>query len=104
MQNLLLASWVPKTLTNCNSYIRKWVEYCPKEGISGPYIASCDQAISFLSNTFYEEKENYCTIAVAGAALSNILPKINGQTFGKDDRVSKMKKEILKLRLSSKNM
>ena len=57
-------------------------------------MTSYDQVISFLSNMFYEEKGKYGTIAVACSALSAILPKINGQTFGKDDiwnsRVSKL--------------
>ena len=37
------------------------------------------------------------TIAVACSALSTILPKINGQTFGKDECVSKIIKGIFKL-------
>ena len=53
-------------------------------------MASYDRAMPFLSNNFYEEKGKYGTIAVALSALSAILPKINGQTFGKDDRVSRM--------------
>ena len=53
-------------------------------------MASYDQAMSFLSNMFYEEKREYETIAAARSALSAILPKINGQIFGKDDRVSRM--------------
>ena len=40
------------------------------------------------------------TIAAARSALSTILPKINGQTFGKDECVSKIIKGIFKLRLS----
>ena len=63
-------------------------------------MASYDQTMSFLSNMFYEEKGKYGTIAVAGSALSAILPKINGQTFGKDDHVSRMIKGIFKLRPS----
>ena len=59
-------------------------------------MTSYDQVISFLSNMFYEEKGKYGTIAVACSALSAILPKINGQTFGKDERVSKMIKGIFK--------
>ena len=90
MQDLHLAYWAPKTQTDYNSHIRKWIKYCSKEGISDPYMASYDQAMSFLSNMFYEEKREYETIAAARSALSAILPKINGQIFGKDDRVSRM--------------
>ena len=53
-------------------------------------MASYDQAMSFLSNMFYEKKGEYETIAVARSALSAILPKVNGQTFGIYDRVSRM--------------
>ena len=97
MQNLILASWVPKTRANYNSYIRKWLKYCSTKGMSDPYIASYDQAMSFLSDMFYEEKGKYGTIAVARSAISAILLKINRQTFGKDERVSRIIKGILKL-------
>ena len=40
------------------------------------------------------------TIAAARSALSTILPKINEQTFGKDECISKIIKGIFKLRLS----
>ena len=63
-------------------------------------MAFYDQAMSFLSKMFYEEKRKYCTIAVARSALSAILPNINGLTFGKDNYVSSMIKGILKLRPS----
>ena len=67
------------------------------EGISDPYMASYDQAMSFLSNMFYEEKWKYGKIAVARSTILAILPKINGQTFGKDERVNTMIKGIFKL-------
>ena len=63
-------------------------------------MASYDQAMSLLSNMFYEKKGKYVTVAAACSALSAILPKINGQTFGKDDHVSRMIKRIFKLRPS----
>ena len=102
-QDLLLASWAPKTQTSYNFCTRKWLRYCTKEGISGPYMASYDQAISFLSKIFNEERGKYGIIAVACSALSVILPKINGETFEKDDRVSRMIKRIFKLRQSYQN-
>ena len=58
-------------------------------------MASYDQAMSFLSNMLYEEKGKYSRIAAAHFGLSAILPKINGQTFGKNDYVSRMIKGIL---------
>ena len=96
MQDLLLASWAPKTQAN----YQKWLKYCSTKGISDPHMASYDQAISFLSNMFYEEKGKYGTIAVTRSALSAILPKINAQTFGKDENVTRMIKGIFKIRPS----
>ena len=81
VQDLHLASWAPKTQTDYNSHIRKWIKYCTKEGLLDPYMASYDQAMPFLSNLFYEEKGKYETSAIARSAFSAILPKINGQTF-----------------------
>ena len=66
-------------------------------------MASYYQAISFLSKMFYEERGKYGTIAVACSALSVIFPKINGETFEKNDRVSRMIKRISKLRPSYQN-
>ena len=63
-------------------------------------MACYDQAMSFLSNMFYEEKGKYGTTAVAFSALSAILPKTNGQTLGRDDRVSRMIKGTFKLHRS----
>ena len=58
-------------------------------------MASYNQAMSFLSNMFYEEKGKYSAIAVACSAHSAILPNINGQTFWKDDRVCRVIKRNL---------
>ena len=63
-------------------------------------MAFYNQAMSFLSNMFYEEKAKYSTIAVARSALATILANINGQTFGKDDHGTRMIKGIFKLRPS----
>ena len=95
VKNLLLASWSLKTQTNYNSYNRKLLKYWTKKGISDPYMASYNQAMSFLSNMFYEEKGKYSAIAVARSAHSAILPNINGQTFWKDDRVCRVIKRNL---------
>ena len=54
VQDVISASWAPKTHANYNSYIRKWLKYCSMEGISDPYMAAYDRAMPFLSNMFYE--------------------------------------------------
>ena len=77
-------SWALTTQTKYNSYIRKWLKYCTKEEISDPYMASYDQAMSFLSNMFYEEKGKYgSSTAVARSALSAILQKLMGKHLGR---------------------
>ena len=48
--NLLWASWAPKTQTNTILMLENG---CTEEGISDPNMASCDQAMSFLSNMVY---------------------------------------------------
>ena len=52
---------------------------CTEEGISDPNMASCDQAMSFLSNMVYWKKGKYGTMAVACSGHSAVLAKINGQ-------------------------
>ena len=63
-------------------------------------MASYYQAMSFFSNMFYEEKGKYGTIAVGRSARSAIMPKFNGQTFGENERVSRVIIRIFKLRPS----
>ena len=98
MQDLLLQSWAPKAQVNHNSYIRQWLKYCSTERILDLYMVSYNQAMPLLSDMFYEEKGKYGTIAVARSALSAVLPKTNGQTFRKDNRVSRMINAKFKLR------
>ena len=100
VQNLLLASWAPKTQASYNTYIKKWLPYCQENNISDPYQATYSDAINFLSYLFHEGKYQYGSIAAARSALSAILPKQDGKTFGEHPTVSKLLKGIYKLRPS----
>ena len=95
-----MASWAPRTQLNYNSYIKRWLEYCKNNCISDPYHASYKEGMSFLSDLFHKEGRKYGVIAVARSALSTILPKKEGKTFGKDPDVSRMIKGVFKLRPS----
>ena len=63
-----------------------------------PYNADCIHATSFIAKLFHEENYNYGALAVVSSALSAILPKQNGKTFGQDKIVCQMMKGIFKLR------
>ena len=91
---LLLASWAPKTRTN---YEVEWVQYCQDNNITNPSYATYEQAMSFLAYLFHKENS---VIAVPWSAVSAILLLKEGKTFGESQEVSKMLKEIFKLRLT----
>ena len=93
-----MASWAPKTRTNYECYIKKWKIYCSDNSISNPYSATYEQAMSFLADLFHKENCKYGVTAVARSALSAILPKHEGKTFGEHPDVSKMLRGIFKLR------
>ena len=74
--------------------------YCSNHGISDPYNASFEQGADFLAELFEEQGEKYGNIAAARSALSAILPKREGVSFGKHPLVSKLIKGIFKERPS----
>ena len=98
MQKLLLASWVPKTCTNYEIYIRKWMHYCQNKNITNPSYATYEQAMLFLVYLFHKESCNYSAIAVDRSALPAILPLKKQETLGECQKVSKMSKGIFKLK------
>ena len=98
VQELLLDSWAPKTRTNYEVCIRKWVHHCQNNNITNPSYAAYEQDMSFLVYLFQKENCNYGVIAVARSALSAILPLKWRKKFGEHQKVSKMLKEIFKLR------
>ena len=65
-----------------------------------PYNADYKETMSFIAKLFHEQNYNYTVLAVVHSALSAILPKQNGKTFGQDETLSQMMKGIFKLRPS----
>ena len=53
-----------------------------------------------MVHLFQNDKASYGAVAVARSALSAILPKMDGATFGKNEEVIKLLKGIFKLRPS----
>ena len=97
INELILASWAPKTISSYDVYIKKWVQYCKDNSINDPHKASYEEAMSFIAD-LYNNGYKYGTIANARSALSAILPKKGGVTFGQDPMVSKLLKSIFRLR------
>ena len=93
-------SLAPTTQLSYNTYIKKWVAYCISNKTLDPYTATYQEAKSFLAHLFHKEDQKYGAITVARSALSAILPKIGGKTFGQNPNVSRMIKRIFKLRPS----
>ena len=92
----MLASWAPKTQSSYNSHLKKWRLFCSTTGVK-PFEASFEEGTNFIEH-LYNEGHKYGYIAAARSALSAILPKVNNETFGKSDSVSRMIKGIFKMR------
>ncbi|XP_057294577.1 uncharacterized protein LOC130623096 [Hydractinia symbiolongicarpus] len=100
LKQLLTASWSEKTQSSYNLYLRKWLKFCKSEKIPEPYGASHKQGMDFLAFLFHVEKASYGYIAAARSALSAVLPKDAGTSFGKNEDVSRLIKGVFKLRPS----
>jgi len=81
-KQLLTASWSKKTQASYNLYLRKWGILCKAQGIANPCDATHCECLEFLSYLFHKEKVQYGYIAAARSALSAILSRLNGTTFG----------------------
>ena len=85
----MLASWAKNTQSSYQTYINKWLDFCTKNDISDPYMPNYDNAMLFLSS-LYKNHAKYGYIAAARSALSAIMPKKEGKTFGQNENVSKL--------------
>ena len=94
--NTLLASWAPNTQAMYSTLINKWMKYCQEHNLN-PHQADYKEGMCFLAQLF-EQNHKHGVIAVARSALSAVLYKRNGLSFGQDPNVSKMMKGIFKLR------
>ena len=91
----LLASWAPNTQASYSTYINKWMKYYQEHNLN-PHQADYKEGMCFLAQLF-EQNHKHGVIAVARSALSTVLYKRNGLSFGQDPNVSQMMKGIFKL-------
>ena len=84
--------WKTSTKNSYDTQLRKWLIYCKETGIA-PKSALFSEARKFLIH-LHSEGAKYDTICAARSMLSNVLPKENGGTFGKDETVSKVLKAL----------
>ena len=82
VQDLLLASWAPKTQTKYNSNIRKRYQI-------HIWLLMIRQCL-FYPTWPMRKKESTGKLNFARFVLSAFPPEINGKKFGNDDHVSRM--------------
>ena len=99
MSNLIFSARAPATRNSYQTYINKWVNYCNNHHLN-PYEAEYKDAMTFIATLFKEQNYKYGVLAVVRSALSAVLPKRDGKTFGQDELVSQMMKGIYRLRPS----
>ena len=91
----MMAFGTPKTQTNHNTCISKWVDYCKMVGIGVLCDVRFKEGMSFLAYFFHNKDRKHEVIAVAMSALSPILPTKDVKTFGTDPDVTDWFKEHL---------
>lgn len=96
---IMMDSWAPASRAQYECYISRWLDYCAKLEVD-PLNASVEQAIEFLTFLVKSTDLRYSAINTARSALSSLLPRRNGISFGKDHRVSRLLKAIFRLRPS----
>ncbi len=92
------ASWAKSTRSSYNSYLKRWRDYCGTRSISTT-DASIQDGADFLSFLF-KSGEKYGYIAGSRSALSAILPRTEGKTFGEQEVVKRVLKGVFKQRPS----
>ena len=93
----MMNSWAPGSIKQYQCYISRWMSYCQDHCLD-PFRAEFSDGIEFLTFLFNSSELRYSAINTARSALSSILPKRNGISFGKDHRVSRLLKGIFRLR------
>ena len=99
VSNLLLASWAKNTKLSYSSHLKKWAEFCQQKGIADIYSVTFEQGVEFLAD-LYQAGSKYGAIAAARSALSAILLRQKGISFGKHPLVSRAIKGVFKSRPS----
>ena len=97
--DIMLESWAPASRTQYECYISRWITFCSKKKID-PFRAEIAQGVEFLVWLFSSLSLGYSAVNTARSALSSLLPRRNGTTFGKDPGVSRLLKGIFRLRPS----
>ena len=97
IHNLLLASLAPKTQTNYNPYSRKWLKCCTKEGISVPYMASSDQAMSFHPTCSFRKNKVMVQLQLYALPLQLLCQKLMDKHWGQMTALGEWWRNILPL-------
>ena len=92
-----MSSWAPGSIAQYECYISRWMSYCKDHSID-PFAAHFSEGIEFLSDLYLSSELRYSAVNTARSALSSLLPKRDGISFGKDHRVSRLLKGIFRLR------
>lgn len=97
VSDLILASWSEGTQTTYSTPIKKWLSYCQDKGINDPYNATFQQGMDFLAFLF-NKGTKYSYLAVIRSALSAVLPRRDGVTFGMHPDVARVVKGVFRTR------
>lgn len=100
MNEIINASWAKGTQKSYNNYLQKWKSYCKERQIRDPYEVEDEVAMEFLVHLFNDEGRSYGYVAAARSAMSAVLPKRKGKSFGQNDNVSRLLKGMFKMRPS----
>ena len=84
-QRILDSTWRKGTVQLYTTYIRKWQLFCSENDIT-PRAPTVPQVVSFL-RSLEDKGLGYGAVNTARCALSVILPRINGETIGKQQMV-----------------
>jgi hypothetical protein len=90
----VVSAWADNTKASYNTYLKQWSDFCSEKGIPDPYKATFAQGADFLAYLHLTKALPYGTCAVARSALSAILPKEEGCSFGESNVVSKLMRRV----------
>ena len=96
VSKLVMNAWADNTKTSYNTYLKQWGEFCVDKGIPDPYKGTFAQGAEFSAFLHLTKGMPFGTCAVARSALSAILPKEDGCSFGENEVVSKLMRGVFK--------
>ena len=85
-------SWRKSTKKLYTTYLNKWATFCVQKGIDlcNPTLPQACRFLRMLSDS----GSSYAAVNSARCAMSTILPKIDGHTFGEHDIVCRLLKGV----------